>query len=79
MNTCSTCKLSNVCEFETNPSPIEKTINQQIRQGNMIMMAPVKNPKRIEETCKKFCKCYDEKNGCLRQTIQTCNSWKAPY
>ena len=56
MNTCETCKEISKCDFETNPSPIEKTINKQVRQGNMIMMTTVKNPKRIDETCKKNCK-----------------------
>ncbi len=79
MGTCKTCKEVSKCDFETNPSPIEKAIQKQVRQGNMIMMTTVKNPKRIEETCKKNCKCYDPKNECLRQTIQTCNHWCAPY
>ena len=79
MNTCETCREISKCDFETNPSPIEKTINKQVRQGNMVMMTTVKNPKRIDETCKKNCKCYDEKNECRRQNIQTCGHWCTPY
>lgn len=79
LNTCQTCKEVTNCDFETNPSPIQKVIQQQVRQGNMVMMTTVKNPKRIEETCKKNCKCYDEKNECIRENIQFCTSWVAIY
>lgn len=79
IETCMTCQEILDCDFETNPSPTEKTITKQIRQGNMISVTTVKNPKRIEETCKKNCKCFDEKNGCLRQTIRTCEHWHTTY
>ena len=76
---CKTCGNFKYCKFEQDPSPTEKIVQKEIRQGNMIMMTTVKNPKRIEETCKKDCCCYDEKNGCVRETIHYCASWKTPY
>lgn len=79
MNTCATCVEAEKCDFETNSCPIEKVVQKQVRQGNMVMMTTVKNPKRIEETCKKNCKCYDEKNGCIKESIHTCPSWKVLY
>lgn len=79
MGFCNTCGNVKNCKFEQDNSPTEKFVQKQVRQGNMIMMATVKNPKRIEETCKKDCCCYDEKNGCIRETIHYCTSWKVPY
>ena len=79
MGFCNTCGNIKICKFEQDTSPTEKFVQKQIRQGNMIMMTTVKNPKRIEETCKKDCCCYDEKNGCVRETIHYCASWKTPY
>ena len=76
---CNTCRNIKDCKFEPDPSPTEKIIQKEIRQGNMSMMTTVKNPKRIEETCKKGCYCYDEKNGCIRETIHYCTSWKSLY
>lgn len=67
LKTCKTCHFGNVCEFQTNPSPIPQMINKQIRQGNMVAVTQVMNPERIHITCEKGCKCFDKENGCLKQ------------
>jgi hypothetical protein len=65
--TCQLCKNNISCSFETDPSPLPKVIQKQIRQGNMITMTQVRNPERIEITCKKGCPCYDSEGDCARQ------------
>ena len=64
--TCGGCSKSSTCDFETNPSPIPKAVQKRIQQGNQIMVTTVKNPSRIEITCKKNCDCWNVK-------IQECN------
>ena len=64
---CPTCTNNGECKFETDPSPLPKTIQKEIRQGNMIQIMTVNNPSRIEMTCKKGCPCFDTNFGCLRQ------------
>lgn len=79
VNHCPTCKHNKEqCLFETDPSDIPKVIQQQIRQGNMIQIATVKNPSRIEITCKKGCPCYSEDFECGKQITQ-CGNWKMIY
>lgn len=75
MGTCALCTNVNKCDFETNPSPIPKVIQQQVRQGNMIAVTQVRNPKRIEITCKQNCPCFDSEIGCLRE-YNTCGQYK---
>ena len=75
VNTCVMCQEAHKCEFETNPDPSPKQIQQTIRQGQMIMQTVVKNPDRIEKTCKKLCKCWDEENGCLKEN-GTCGQYE---
>lgn len=65
--TCAFCKQANICDFETNPSPLPKMIQQQIRQGNMITVGTIKNPDRIRQTCQNGCPCYDPNFECMRQ------------
>lgn len=65
--TCHFCKNSAICSFETDPSSLPKMIQKQVRQGNMIAMTQIRNPERIEITCKKGCPCYDPELECLRQ------------
>ena len=67
LNTCSFCLNSRDCLFETDPSPLPKIIQQQIQNGPMITVTTVKNPSRIEITCKNGCPCYDPENDCMRQ------------
>lgn len=73
--TCGTCKMVTVCDFETNPVPLEKYIQQEIRQGNMVAATTVKNPERIRETCQKNCKCFSQEFGCMR-TNNECGNWE---
>lgn len=72
---CATCTQSHECLFETDPSPLPKTIQKESRQGNMIQIATVKNPSRIEITCKKGCPCFSEEFECLRQN-NCCSNYK---
>lgn len=76
--TCATCRFSNTCEFQTNPSPLPLTVNKEIRQGNMIAVTQVMNPERIHITCEKGCKCFDPKKGCLKQNGK-CNNQEVNY
>ena len=67
LNTCSFCKKVNVCTFETDPSPLPKMVQKQIRQGPMISVTTEMNPERIRQTCEKGCDCFDANFGCMRQ------------
>lgn len=67
LNTCAFCHESRTCAFETDPSPLPKTVQQQIQNGPMITVTTVINPSRVEITCAKGCPCYDPKFGCMRQ------------
>lgn len=72
---CSTCANSSVCDFETNPINIPKYVNQTVRQGNMVAQTTVKNPSRVDETCRKNCPCFDQILGCLKEN-RTCGKWE---
>ena len=67
LNTCSFCQESVYCAFETNPSPLPKMVQRQIKSGNMIQIATIKNPERIKITCQNGCKCYSAEYDCMRQ------------
>ena len=67
LNTCTFCKKVNICAFETDPSPVPKMVQQQIRQGPMISVTTVKNPERVKITCEKGCNCFNAEFGCMRQ------------
>lgn len=77
--TCNTCAQSLICDFETNPIDLPKQIQQQMQTGNGYIVTTVKNPSRIEKTCKVNCTCWNEENGCLKQN-NYCNKhqilWK---
>ena len=75
---CPTCVNARTCAFETDPSSLPKLIQKEFRQGNMISVTQVKNPARIDITCKKGCPCFSEENGCSRQ-INTCGNYKIGY
>ena len=62
--TCGMCSKSSTCDFETNPSPIPKAVQKRIQQGNHIMVTTIKNPARIDVTCRINCSCFSEENGC---------------
>lgn len=78
MNTCALCDAARTCDFQTNPSPIPKTIRKEIRQGNMVAVTDIQNPERVEITCKKNCGCFSAKLGCLRQ-FNTCGNVTFTY
>lgn len=65
--TCHLCTNGVFCSFENDPSPLPKVIQKQVRQGNMTAITQVRNPERVEITCKKNCPCYDAEFECLRQ------------
>lgn len=67
LNTCVFCLNGRDCLFETDPSPLPKVIQQKVQNGPMITVTTVKNPSRIEITCKKGCPCYDPENDCMKQ------------
>ena len=68
LSTCDNCHNGPVCLFETDPSPLPKQIQKQIRQGNMFGQTIIKNPERVRETCQKGCPCWDtETESCNKQ------------
>lgn len=77
-NSCIICRFGNTCSFQTDPSPLPKMINKEVRQGNMIAVTQVMNPERIHITCEKGCKCFDKENGCLKQ-IGSCPNREVYY
>ena len=72
--TCAMCVHGNSCEFETNPDPTPKQVQQTIRQGNMTLQAIVKNPSRIETFCAGGCPCFNPEFGCLKEN-GTCEKY----
>lgn len=77
--TCHLCDNAKFCEFESNSSSLPKMIQKQIQQGPYQMVTTVRNPERIRITCEKGCECFDAKNGCLRETSQSCSKNKYTY
>ena len=71
MGTCALCVKSQTCVFDTDPSPLPKLIQKQVRQGPMISVTQEINPERVAITCAKGCDCYDSECGCMRQ-YNTC-------
>ena len=74
---CLTCECDGYCDFKENTKcALPQTIQQTVRQGNMIMSRTVPNMARIEETCKKNCKCWDTERGCCsRGCFGTCGKY----
>lgn len=73
-NTCGLCNQVRYCEFETNPSPIPKQVQQTIRQGNMVVQTIVKNPERIQAFCVP-CQCWNSENQCCGREFGTCGRY----
>lgn len=67
LSSCSFCQNANICSFETDPSDLPKMVQQQIRQGNQVMITTVKNPSRVAITCQNNCRCFNQDFGCMRQ------------
>ena len=76
--TCGGCSKSSICDFETNPSPIPKAVQKRIQQGNQIMVTTIKNPSRIDVTCRINCPCVSEENGCCRE-YNTCSNFEGVF
>ena len=76
--TCGGCSKSSICDFETNPSPIPKAVQKRIQQGNQIVMAQIKNPSRIDATCRINCPCFSEENGCCRE-YNCCDNFEGVF
>lgn len=68
LSSCRLCCNTQICEFETNPDPIPKTITQQARQSNnVVMQFQVKNPERIKKFCLS-CSCWNaEEEICFKE------------
>ena len=73
-NTCGLCNQVQYCEFETNPSPIPKQVQQTIRQGNMVAQTVVRNPERIQAFCVP-CQCWNTENQCCGREFGTCGNY----
>ena len=78
LGTCRTCTKSTTCDFETNPSPIPKAVIKSIQQGSMITQIQIKNPSRIDISCRVNCECFSEEFGCLREN-GTCGKYEEVY
>lgn len=76
--TCGGCSKSSTCGFETNPSPIPKAVQKRTQQGNQIMVTTIKNPSRIDVTCRINCPCFSEENGCCRE-YNTCGNFEGAF
>ena len=75
LSTCDNCHNGNICVFETDPSPLPKQIQKQIRQGNMFGQTIIKNPERVRQTCETKCLCWDKENQqCLKTTSHYCSN-----
>lgn len=73
--TCYMCDHAVTCEFENNPSPIPKQIQQTVQRGPMIMQTVIKNPDRVKAFCFP-CKCFDQDELiCLRED-NWCKNYK---
>ena len=79
IHTCAVCKHVDSCAYQTDPSPLPKTIPQQVRQGNIIAVTQVINPERVRITCQKGCKCYSKENDCLKQNNSFCGNHEVYY
>lgn len=71
-NTCVFCINKNSCDFNTNPSPLPKQVQQTQRTGNAVMTQIVKNPERIKITCENGCPCYSSEFGCGKEVCMEC-------
>ena len=76
LHTCATCEFCMDCSFETDPSPLEKIVTQQIQQGNVTTVTQVMNPERVAITCQKNCPCWSENFSCSKQNYGTCPQYQ---
>jgi hypothetical protein len=75
---CETCGNNSYCDFKENTDcKLPPFIVKRTQQGNMIVQHQIPNTARIEETCKKNCKCYNkEQNCCSRSCFGMCSSYE---
>lgn len=77
LGTCYTCRLGNICEFETNPGGPSKMIQKTVNQGGMVASISVPNPDRVEFFCvRNNCPCYDQNLGLCLKNCQSCAKWE---
>ena len=74
-STCAICTSKQLCDFETNPITMPKTIEKRIQRGPMTQIVQMRNPDRVVETCAKNCPCYDSEYQCGKQ-FGTCRNYK---
>lgn len=72
LSSCDNCYNGHLCLFETDPSPLPKQVQKQIRQGNMFGQTIIKNPDRIRQTCQKGCPCWDTETESCNKQLQYC-------
>ena len=73
--TCATCIKTKECLFLSDPSPLPKVVQEQIRQGNVVQIMSIKNPSRVAITC-VHCDCYDkEYDICGKEQDGTCSNY----
>lgn len=72
LSSCDNCNNGHLCLFETDPSPLPKQIQKQIRQGNMFGQTIIKNPDRIDITCKKNCPCWNTETESCNKQLRYC-------
>lgn len=65
--TCYHCYYGELCDFQTNPSPLPKQVQATTRTGNMTMTQVITNPERIRITCQNGCPCYSAELGCGKE------------
>lgn len=74
---CGTCIRINECAFRTDQScPEPPMVNVQQRQGNMVLQTQIRNPKRIDATCKQGCPCWSDEFGCIKEHQCGCDKYK---
>ena len=75
MYSCETCECGNTCKFEQDHTVPEPTyVMQQIRQGPAVIQQQVKNPKRINLTCRVNCPCFINEQCC--KEIGSCDKYQ---
>lgn len=74
---CPTCECGGYCDFKENKEcTLPIMIQQTMRQDNMVISRTVPNLARVEETCKKNCKCWNAEQGCCsRGCFGTCGKY----
>ena len=76
ITTCRGCIESGNCRFEQDQTvPEPPYVMQQVRQGNAIMQTQVKNPKRINLTCRANCPCFINEE-CMKSADSSCDKYK---